>query len=78
MWIFAGTWKSKKPEDLACVRSLTDYVIALGGSPLTWTSQLILDICLSAMMVKNIALLMCLRKGFKGLDRRFCLSYTYL
>lgn len=58
---FAGTWNSEHATDPACVKSRAGYVICVGGCPITWTSKLIPEICVSTMMAEYVALSMSMR-----------------
>ena len=58
---FAGTWHSEPATDPACVKSRAGFVICVGGCPISWTSKLISEICVSTMMAEYVALSMSMR-----------------
>ena len=58
---FAGGWGYEDPNDPACVRSRTGYVIEVMGCPVAWKSKLQTDIATSTMESEYSALSMALR-----------------
>jgi hypothetical protein len=58
---FAGTWGTVDSSNPESVKSRAGFVICLGGCPLTWTSKLIAETCMSTMMAEYISLSMCMR-----------------
>ena len=58
---FAGLWGEEDPQDPASVRSRAGFMLTLGGAPVTWTSKLMTEICLSTMESEYVALSMAMR-----------------
>jgi len=58
---FAGGWGFEDPNDPACVRSRTGYIIEVMGCPIAWKSKLQTDIATSTMEAEYSALSMALR-----------------
>jgi hypothetical protein len=64
VWVdadFAGGWGYEDPNDPACVRSRTGYLIEVMGCPVAWKSKLQTDIATSTMEAEYSALSMALR-----------------
>ena len=53
---FAGLWGTEHADDPACARSRMGFMLTLGGVPVTWTSKLTTEICLSTMEAEYVAL----------------------
>jgi hypothetical protein len=59
LWVdadFAGLWGKEDPEDPACVRSRTGFLLTLGDTPVIWSSKLQTEIATSTMEAEYIAL----------------------
>ena len=65
---FAGGWGYEDPNDPACVRSRTGYVIEVMGCPIAWKSKLQVDIATSTMEAEYSALSMALRAAIPLLE----------
>jgi hypothetical protein len=58
---FAGLWNAEKADEPTSVKSLTGYIIMIGGTPVIWTSKLQTEIALSTCEAEYIALSMAMR-----------------
>ena len=65
---FAGGWGFEDPNDPACVRSRTGYIIEVMGCPVAWKSKLQTDIATSTMEAEYSALSMALRAAIPLLE----------
>jgi hypothetical protein len=65
---FAGGWGYEDPDDPACVRSRTGYIIEVMGCPVMWVSKLQTDIATSTMEAEYSALSMALRAAIPLLE----------
>ena len=65
---FAGGWGYEDPNDPACVRSRTGYILEVMGCPIAWKSKLQTDIATSTMESEYSALSMALRAAIPMLD----------
>jgi hypothetical protein len=53
---FAGLWGYEDPDEPACVKSRTGYVIMIGNCPVLWVSKLQIKTALSTMQAEYVAL----------------------
>jgi hypothetical protein len=65
---FAGGWGFEDPNDPACVRSRTGYILEVMGCPVAWKSKLQTDIATSTMEAEYSALSMALRAAIPLLE----------
>jgi len=63
---FARLWKVEHESDSVCVKSRTEYVLLLGGCPLTWDSRLQTEISLSTVEAEYIAQSTAMRDPLPG------------
>ena len=65
---FAGGWGYEDPEDPACVRSRTGYIIEVMGCPVQWVSKLQTDVATSTQEAEYSALSMAMRAAIPLLE----------
>lgn len=65
---FAGMYGVEKPDDPACVKSRTGFIITFADCPVLWVSKLQTETALSTMEAEIIALAHCCRELFPIID----------